>query len=205
LNQIKYADSDEEELDDDELEHIVFYEKKDLDRKLATSKGQVVSGDTGSEDERPKNRPVPEVAGRRLPKEEQQIGCSKPKAVNLPVKYETVNQQNVLESKPNVEENIVTPPSRATIQWHEKLPSPVQRRHIQIGHRVKVVISGRWFGGLVTFVMNGEEDVSIKFDNGDREDFGFPNECIVVDDQGNGRHKVGARIFLSPLTYTRGS
>jgi hypothetical protein len=48
----------------------------------------------------------------------------------------------------------------------------------------------------VTFVMTGGENFNIKFDNDNRKDLDFSNECVIVDDEDNDGVKLELTFYL---------
>uniref|UniRef100_A0A7S3Q115 CW-type domain-containing protein n=1 Tax=Chaetoceros debilis TaxID=122233 RepID=A0A7S3Q115_9STRA len=93
----------------------------------------------------------------------------------------------------------VPPPTQEVLAWVMGMSQGKQRRKIAVGMRVKVRFvkpTVKWYGGLVTAVATGGHKIRIKYDDGNREEASFPDKEIVVDAEGNGRHKVAAGGFV---------
>ena len=62
----------------------------------------------------------------------------------------------------------------------------------------KVATKLKWYGGLVTRVSTGGSKIRIKYDDGTSEVSKFPDKDVIVDDAGNGEHRVSAGRFIPP-------
>ena len=56
----------------------------------------------------------------------------------------------------------------------------------------------KWYGGLVTRVSTGGSKIRIKYDDGTSEVSKFPDKDVIVDETGNGEHRVAAGRFIPP-------
>lgn len=103
----------------------------------------------------------------------------------------------------------VPPPSVELIEWARGLSTKKQKRNIAAGMRVKVRFATnvrkangniarklKWYGGLVTGVSKGGSKIRIKYDDGTSEVSKFPDKDIIVDDEGNGTHRVSPGKFV---------
>lgn len=62
----------------------------------------------------------------------------------------------------------------------------------------KVATKLKWYGGLVTRVSTGGSKIRIKYDDGTSEVSKFPDKDVIVDETGNGTHRVAAGRFILP-------
>jgi len=88
-------------------------------------------------------------------------------------------------------------PSREVLGWIRTMSPMDQRKHVNVGMRVKVRFKDNvWYGGIIARVLSLGHKIKINFDDGTVEVSDFPDRDIVVDDQGNGRHRVDAQKFI---------
>lgn len=111
----------------------------------------------------------------------------------------------------SMHEGTVPPPRLELLQHSRSLPVKRARKQVKAGMRVKVcflnevskndkiVHKKRWFGGRVSKVSKEGSKIRVRYDDGTAEVAKYPDNDIVVDDQGNGSHAVDVDFF-SPNT-----
>jgi hypothetical protein len=62
----------------------------------------------------------------------------------------------------------------------------------------KVIKKKKWYGGRVSAVSKEGSKIRIKYDDGTSEISKFPDEDVVVDEEGNGEHLVSGERFVPP-------
>ncbi|KAL3809893.1 hypothetical protein ACHAXA_008545 [Cyclostephanos tholiformis] len=97
----------------------------------------------------------------------------------------------------------VESPSPEVLRHIRSMSTKSQRRAVHPGLRVKVrfvkraSVQGRtmrrikWYGGVVTGVLNGGRRIKVHYDDGTNEVSDFPDKDIIVDDYSNGHHIFG--------------
>ena len=92
----------------------------------------------------------------------------------------------------------VPPPTKELLAWVMGMSQTKKRAEIAPGMRVKVRFTKpnlKWYGGVIALVSSTRSKVRIIYDDGTKEISNFPDKEIIVDDHGNGRHKVDASAF----------
>jgi CW-type Zinc Finger len=104
----------------------------------------------------------------------------------------------------------VPPPEPEVLEWNRALSEKKCKKHIATGMRVKVCFAAKvkregkvfkkkiWYGGRVSAVSKEGSKIRIKYDDGTSEISKFPDKDVVVDDAGNGEHRVSAHKFIPP-------
>jgi len=104
----------------------------------------------------------------------------------------------------------VPPPDVKVLEWNRGLPEKKCKKHITSGLRVKVCFAAKvkrdgkvvkkriWYGGRVLAVSKDGSKIRIEYDDGTSEISKFPDKDVVVDDDGNGEHRVSAHKFIPP-------
>ncbi len=110
----------------------------------------------------------------------------------------TSSTANFKEPKKKRKQKSVDPPAKELLAWVMGMSDTKQRSKIANGMRVKVRFRKpklKWYGGSVTQVSATGAKIRIQYDDGTKEIADFPDNEIIVDDCGNGRHKVDASAF----------
>lgn len=113
---------------------------------------------------------------------------------------------NAVRDRP---EEFAVPPRPELLERKRRMSPKEQRENVAVGIRVKVRFEGdRWYGAGVSKCFYQGRKVEVVYDaDGDSEIVSWPDDDVVVDDEGNGTHALCARpkaaAFRPPMSADR--